>query len=77
MDVFCAFLAALNSGAVTTNMKDMIIAINLLLQLTPPVLWGGPLHISGLFAHLLNTLIEDRVYLILVAPLNSTKIYFG
>jgi hypothetical protein len=59
VNVFRAFLVALQSGAIDTNIKDMIIALNLLVQITPSSLWGEALHVSGLFSHILGTLIES------------------
>lgn len=61
MDLFRAFHTALKSGAVILNMKDMVIALNLLVQIAPAALWGEAMHISGLFAYLLNALIEGEV----------------
>jgi hypothetical protein len=42
----------------------MISSIGLLLQSPPSIestVWGGALHKSGLFAHLLKTLIDSEV----------------
>jgi hypothetical protein len=44
-----------------TNIKDIIIALDLLLQVTPSSMWGEALHVSGLFAHLLTTLTDAEV----------------
>lgn len=62
MGVFSTVLTALKSQAVTVNIKDILIALNLLIQLTPSNLWGEPMHISGLFAHILTTLIDGEVF---------------
>lgn len=59
-ELFQAFLAALKSEAVTSNMKDMIISLSLLVQVSPPALWGEAMHTSGLFNHLLMNLVEGE-----------------
>nr|GAT59975.1 predicted protein [Mycena chlorophos] len=56
-DLFTAFKAALSGAAVERNLKDTIFALNLLVQLAPSDLWGEPMHRSGLFAALLNTIV--------------------
>lgn len=61
MGVFGTLLTALKSQAVMVNIKDLLIALNLLIQLTPSNLWGESMHISGLFAHILTTLIDGEV----------------
>lgn len=67
MDIFRAFLAALRSDAVTLNLKDMVVALNLVVQITPSSLWGEAMHMSGLFAYLLKTLIDNEVRLLVYA----------
>lgn len=42
------------------NIKDVIVSVNLLTQLTSATLWGEIFHTSGLFAHVLRTLSEDK-----------------
>lgn len=60
--LFDGFLAALKSEAVTLmNAKDLLITLNLLIQVTPSGLWGEAMHNSGLFAHVLTTLIDGEV----------------
>jgi hypothetical protein len=39
----------------------MLVAIELLIQLTPSSLWAEALHHSGLFAHCMATFIADKV----------------
>jgi hypothetical protein len=63
VDLFRAFLTALKSGAIPLNVQHMIIALSLLVQVTPSSLWGEALHVSGLFSHLLNTLLENEARL--------------
>jgi hypothetical protein len=50
-----------NSAIVDTNVKDILVAIDMILQLAPSSLWGEALHASGLFAHFIKTLIDDKV----------------
>ncbi|KAF8623412.1 hypothetical protein AX15_006355 [Amanita polypyramis BW_CC] len=59
-DTFRAFLTALKSDAVTLNIKDMIVTLSLLCQLSPVSLWAEPMYISGLFAYLITTLVEGE-----------------
>ncbi|KAF7301791.1 Importin N-terminal domain-containing protein [Mycena indigotica] len=60
VDLFRAFVNALSSAAVERNIKDMILALNLLVQLAPSALWGEPMHTSGLFSVLLKTIVEGE-----------------
>ncbi|KAF8165214.1 armadillo-type protein [Crassisporium funariophilum] len=60
MDLFSAFLTTLTSKIVDINAKELIQALNLLVQLSPSRLWGEPMHTSGLFCHLLKTLIAGE-----------------
>jgi len=50
------------------NSKDLIISLNLLFQLAPASLWGEALHISGLFATILDNLLNDEVCSYILAP---------
>ncbi|KAJ3548466.1 hypothetical protein NMY22_g1252 [Coprinellus aureogranulatus] len=59
-DIFQAFTIALKSSAALINLKDMIVDLEYLVQLAPSSLWGEPLHTSGLFCHLINTLVEGE-----------------
>lgn len=77
MDVFRAFLATLQSTTITLNQKDMVNALNLLVQSTPSALWGEALHISGLFAHLLHKLIEGEVRCLTILSLIDTHSLLG
>lgn len=61
VDVFQAFTLGLKSSAALINLKDMVIALEYLVQLAPSSLWGEPMHSSGLFAHLISTLVEGEV----------------
>lgn len=47
-------------------MKDMIISLSLLVQVSPPALWGEAMHTSGLFNHLLMNLVEGEVRVLLI-----------
>lgn len=59
-DIFRAFSEGLKSQAAIVNMKDMVINLQFMVQLAPSSLWGEPMHASGLFAHLLNTLVDGE-----------------
>lgn len=61
VDLFRAFLHALTSKIVDINAKDLLQALELLVQLAPAELWGEGFHTSGLFGHLLKTLIAGEV----------------
>ncbi|KAF9495444.1 ARM repeat-containing protein [Pleurotus eryngii] len=58
-DLFRAFLQGLTSGAVGQNLKQMIISLEFLVQLTPASVWAEPMHTSGLFAHLITKVTDD------------------
>jgi hypothetical protein len=47
--------------AIQVNVKDMAIALQLVLQLAPSNLWGEAMHNSGLFASIVNALKDDKV----------------
>ncbi|KAJ7368449.1 armadillo-type protein [Mycena albidolilacea] len=66
VDLFHAFKAALSSAAVATNLKDMLISLNLLIQVAPSTLWGEAMHVSGLFAQLMGTILEGECGAILL-----------
>ena len=59
--MFHTFHTALKSDAVKLNIKDMIVTLGLLCQISPASLWAEPMYISGLFAHLITTLVEGEV----------------
>ncbi|KAF8639750.1 hypothetical protein AX17_001012 [Amanita inopinata Kibby_2008] len=61
IDLFRAFLAALKSDAVTINIKDMIVTLSILIEITPAALWGESMYSSGLFAFLITTLVEGEI----------------
>ncbi|KDQ29318.1 hypothetical protein PLEOSDRAFT_1038626 [Pleurotus ostreatus PC15] len=58
-DLFRAFLQGLTSGAVGPNLKQMIVSLEFLVQLTPASVWAEPMHTSGLFAHLITKVTDD------------------
>ncbi|PPR07214.1 hypothetical protein CVT26_012647 [Gymnopilus dilepis] len=60
VDLFRAYLSALTSKIVDVNAKELLQSLSLLVQLTPPGLWGEAIHASGLFSHLLKTLIAGE-----------------
>ncbi|KAF9076797.1 ran binding protein 11 [Rhodocollybia butyracea] len=56
------FLTIVKSQTVLqSNKKDALSALNLLVQMTPPVLWAEAMHQSGLFPYLLDIYIIDKV----------------
>ncbi|KAJ6545112.1 armadillo-type protein [Mycena vulgaris] len=65
-DLFSAFRLALSSAAVSTNLKDMLISLNLLVQVTPSALWGEAMHTSGLFSLLMKNIVEGECGAILL-----------
>jgi hypothetical protein len=75
VDLFCTIHTTLKSEAVLLNMKDLIIALNLLIQIAPAALWGEAMHTSGLFAYLLRELIDGEAG-VFVAFFPCTKLIF-
>ncbi|KAF8917892.1 armadillo-type protein [Mucidula mucida] len=59
--LFVAFYEALRNVSVTSNLKDMVICINNIVGTNPSSLWGEALHVSGLFAYLMTTLLDSEV----------------
>ncbi|KAJ7498772.1 armadillo-type protein [Mycena latifolia] len=66
IDLFHAFRLALSSAAVATNLKDMLISLNLLVQVAPSSLWGEAMHTSGLFSLLMKNIVEGECGAILL-----------
>ncbi|KAH9947240.1 ARM repeat-containing protein [Amylocystis lapponica] len=54
-----AFVTALSAPAGLHD-DQLAIALGLLLQIAPSQLWGETLHVSGLFAHVVRTLIAEK-----------------
>lgn len=66
--LFSAFLSAFrNESVVVLNSTDMMRALNLLVQIAPSNSWGEFMHTSGLFAHIMKTLIEGEASTLLLA----------
>ncbi|KAI0938258.1 hypothetical protein AcV5_001092 [Taiwanofungus camphoratus] len=59
LDLFRALSKAM-SQALSVNVTNMATALNLLFQLSPSSLWGETLHLSGLFAMVVKTLVDDK-----------------
>ncbi|PPQ83268.1 hypothetical protein CVT25_004007 [Psilocybe cyanescens] len=59
-EVFRAYLSAFTNKIVELNAKELLQSLSLLVQLAPSDLWGEAMHISGLFPHLLKTLIAGE-----------------
>ncbi|TCD64327.1 hypothetical protein EIP91_004237 [Steccherinum ochraceum] len=59
-ELFKAFETGM-SQALAVNVKGMLSALSLLLQLAGPYqVWGKAMHTSGLFAHVVKTLSEEK-----------------
>ncbi|KAF8351332.1 armadillo-type protein [Amanita rubescens] len=58
--MFRAFLTAMKSDAVTINIKDIIVTLSLLCQVSPASSWAEPMYNSGLFTYLITTLAEGE-----------------
>ena len=43
------------------NVKQLLQSLGLLIQLAPSELWGEAMHNSGIFTHLLKTLLAEEV----------------
>lgn len=59
-ELFAALLAGMKH-ALQINVKDMAQITALACQHAPSSLWGGPLHTTGLFAYLAQSLQEDKL----------------
>lgn len=53
------------------NVKEMLIALQLLIQTAPSAMWAEPMHVSGLFVTLIKALGEEKVSLSLSSLLMS------
>ncbi|KAJ7765016.1 armadillo-type protein [Mycena maculata] len=65
VDLFSALRISLSSAAVSTNLKQMILSLNLLTQIikiqrAPASLWAEAMHTSGLFSLLIKTIAEGE-----------------
>jgi hypothetical protein len=62
VDTFRAALEPLaNSHTASVNVKDLTVALNLLVQLAPASQWGEAMHNSGLFAHIMSKVLDPKV----------------
>jgi len=59
--LFEALTQALKSHALPTNLKSLTGLTCICIQLTPPAAWAPLLHSSGLFAWLLDKVVENEV----------------
>ncbi|KDQ20506.1 hypothetical protein BOTBODRAFT_309717 [Botryobasidium botryosum FD-172 SS1] len=48
------------SQALSANVKDLLINLNLMVQVAPSSLWAEAMHVSGLFWDLLKAVIDDK-----------------
>ncbi|KAF9451646.1 ARM repeat-containing protein [Macrolepiota fuliginosa MF-IS2] len=60
VNFFQAFTAAIQTEGLILNMKDLLVLMNLFVQLTPSGTWATLFHSSGLFAWILNKLVENE-----------------
>jgi hypothetical protein len=56
-------MRAMQSDGLVLNMKDLVGLINIYFQVTPSAAWTSLLHSSGLFAWILNKVVENEVSL--------------
>lgn len=54
-------MMAIKEEGLVLNMKDMVGLTNLVVQLTPASTWASHFHSSGLFAWVLNKVVENEV----------------
>ncbi|KAF8076536.1 armadillo-type protein [Lyophyllum atratum] len=67
LQLFSAFVTAFkNESVIVLNATDMMRALNLVIQTAPSSLWGEAMHTSGLFAHILTTLIDGEASTLLL-----------
>jgi len=64
----------MKSDAVTINIKDIIITLSLLCQVSPASSWAEPMYNSGLFTYLITTLAEGEVRMICWLPKGVTNL---
>ncbi|EMD40680.1 hypothetical protein CERSUDRAFT_111258 [Gelatoporia subvermispora B] len=58
-NLFLAIMKAMTQ-ALPVNIKGLLVALQLIVQVAPAQLWGEPLHLSGLFGHIVQTLMDDK-----------------
>jgi hypothetical protein len=58
--LFAAYKNSL-SAAFSVNVKYLLVSLQMLVQQAPSVLWAEAMHLSGLFASLLQTILDDKV----------------
>jgi hypothetical protein len=62
VDIFRAVLEPLaGSHTASVNVKDLVVALHLLVQIAPASQWGEAMHNSGLFGHIINRVLEPKV----------------
>ncbi|EIN10324.1 ARM repeat-containing protein [Punctularia strigosozonata HHB-11173 SS5] len=59
-ELFQAFREGLAGHATTLNKRDMVAALALLTQFSQSAQWGPPMHASGLFAYILEQLVDEE-----------------
>ena len=48
-------------SANTSNVKDIVDVINTMIQVSTANQWAEAMHISGLFNHMLDSVVKDKV----------------
>ncbi|KAK0206374.1 armadillo-type protein [Desarmillaria ectypa] len=67
IDLFKAFRQGFENVNITVNRRDMLVALNLIVSITPSSLWGEALHVSGLFAYLMKILLDGEIVTYILA----------
>ncbi|KAG7449051.1 ARM repeat-containing protein [Guyanagaster necrorhizus] len=67
VDLFKAFRQGFENVNITVNRKDLLVALNLIVSITPSSLWGEALHVSGLFAYLMKILLDGEIVTYILA----------
>lgn len=65
VDLLRAYVKAIGQ-AVAVNVHEMATSLTILFQIAPAALWGEAMHVSGLFALIVDTLLEDKAQTILL-----------
>jgi hypothetical protein len=60
LDFFRAAQAVLTGPVVSVNIKDVTIALNLVMQIAHPSQWAEAIHASGLFTHIISYVLNEE-----------------
>ncbi|KIY74164.1 ARM repeat-containing protein [Cylindrobasidium torrendii FP15055 ss-10] len=61
LQLFQAYVKPFKMVAITAQRKDLLLSIHTIVATTPSSLWGEVLHTSGLFAYLVNALLDSEI----------------